>query len=54
MLRVSRQKLISRKTGRIETAQEWLGHTSTMHRRVYIDTADYQEKANGVFARLDI
>jgi len=47
-------KLINRKTGRIETAQEWLGHTSTAHTRAYIDAEDYREKANGVVAGLDI
>ena len=41
-------------TGRIETAQEWLGHTSTAHTRAYIDAEDYREKANGVVAGLDI
>ena len=47
-------KLINRKSGRIETAQEWLGHTSTAHTRAYIDAEDYREKANGVVAALDI
>jgi hypothetical protein len=41
-------------TGRIETAQEWLGHSSTAHTRAYIDAEDYREKANGVVAGLDI
>jgi len=47
-------KLINRKTGRIETAQEWLGHSSTAHTRAYIDAEDIREKANGVVAALDI
>jgi len=38
-------KLINRKTGRIEPAQEWLGHTSTAHTRAYIDANCYREKA---------
>jgi integrase/recombinase XerD len=54
VLRRSIAKLINRKTGRIETAQEWLGHTSTAHTRAYIDAEDYREKANGVVASLDI
>jgi integrase/recombinase XerD len=54
VLRRSIAKLINRKTGRIETAQEWLGHTSTAHTRAYIDAEDYREKANGVVAGLDI
>ena len=54
VLRRSIAKLINRKTGRIETAQEWLGHTSTAHTRAYIDEEDYREKANGVVAGLDI
>jgi len=54
VLRRSIAKLINRKTGRIETAQEWLGHTSTAHTRAYIDAEDYREKANGVVAALDI
>jgi integrase len=54
VLRRSIAKLINRKTGRIETAQEWLGHTSTSHTRAYIDADDYREKANGVVATLDI
>ncbi len=54
VLRRSIAKLINRKTGRIETAQEWLGHTSTTHTRAYIDAEDYREKANGVVAGLDI
>jgi len=54
ILRRSIAKLINRKTGRIETAQEWLGHTSTAHTRAYIDADDYREKANGVVAGLDI
>jgi hypothetical protein len=54
LLRRSVAKLINRKTGRIETAQEWLGHTSTAHTRAYIDAEDYREKANGVVAGLDI
>jgi len=41
-------------TGRIETAQQWLGHTSTAHTRAYIDAEDYRERANGVVAGLDI
>jgi len=53
-LRRSIAKLINRKTGRIETAQEWLGHASTAHTRAYIDAEDYREKANGVVAALDI
>jgi len=47
-------KLINRKTGRIETAQEWLGYASTAHTPAYIDAEDYREKANGVVAGLDI
>ena len=54
ILRCSIAKLINRKTGRIETAQEWLGHSSTSHTRAYIDAEDYREKANGVVAALDI
>ena len=54
VLRRSIAKLINRKTGRIETAQEWLGHSSTTHTRRYIDAEDYREKANGVVAGLDI
>jgi integrase len=54
VLRRSIAKLINRKTGRIETAQEWLGHTSTAHTRAYIDAEDYREKANDVVAGLDI
>ncbi len=54
VLRRSIAKLINRKTGRIETAQEWLGHSSTAHTRAYIDAEDYREKANGVVAALDI
>ncbi len=54
VLRRSVAKLINRKTGRIETAREWLGHTSTALTRAYIDTEDYREKANGVVAGLDI
>lgn len=54
VLRRSIAKLINRKTGRIETAQEWLGHTSAAHTRAYIDAEDYREKANGVVAALDI
>jgi len=54
VLRRSIAKLINRKTGRIETAQEWLGHTSTTHTRRYIDAEDFREKANGVVASLDI
>ncbi len=54
VLRRSIAKLINRKTGRIETAQEWLGHSSTAHTRAYIDAEDYREKANGVVAGLDI
>jgi len=54
VLRRSIAKLINRKTGRIETAQEWLGHTSTAHTRAYIDAEDFREKANGVVAELDI
>jgi len=54
VLRRSIAKLINRKTGRIETAQEWLGHSSTTHTRAYIDAEDYREKANGVVAGLDI
>jgi hypothetical protein len=41
-------------SGRIETAQEWLGHTSAAHTRAYIDAEDYREKANGIVAGLDI
>lgn len=44
-LRRSIAKLINLKTGRIETAKEWLGHTSTAHTRAYIDAEDYREKA---------
>jgi len=47
-------KLINRKTGRIETVQEWLWYASTAHTRAYIDAEDYREKANGVVAELDI
>ena len=47
-------RFINCRTGRIETAQEWLGHTSTAHTRAYIDAEDYREKANGVVAGLDI
>jgi integrase/recombinase XerD len=54
VLRRSIAKLINRKTGRLETAQEWLGHSSTAHTRAYIDAEDYREKANGVVAGLDI
>ena len=54
VLRRSIAELINRKTGRIETAQEWLGHSSTAHTRAYIDAEDYREKANGVVAGLDI
>jgi len=54
VLRRSIAKLINRKTGRIETAQEWLGHSSTAHTRAYIDAEDIKEKANGVVAGLDI
>ena len=54
VLRRSIAKLINRKTGRIETAPEWLGHTSTAHTRAYIDAENYPEKANGVVASLDI
>lgn len=54
VLRRSIAKLINRKTGRIETAQEWLGHSSTAHTRAYIDAEDYRDKANGVVAALDI
>jgi integrase len=54
VLRRSIAKIINRKTGRIETAQEWLGHTSTAHTRIYIDAEDYRDKANGVVAALDI
>ena len=54
VLRRSIAKLINRKTGRIETAQEWLGHSSTVHTRAYIDAEDIREKANGVVAALDI
>ena len=52
--RIERDNALNRKTGRIETAQEWLGHTSTAHKRAYIDAEDYREKANGVVAGLDI
>lgn len=41
-------------TGRTETAQERLGHTSTAHTRAYIDAEDYREKTNGVVAGPDI
>jgi integrase len=44
VLRRSIAKLINRKTGRIETAQEWLGHTSTAHTRAYILTLRTIEK----------
>jgi len=54
VLRRSIAKLINRKTGRIVTAQEWLGHTSTSYTRAYIDAEDYRERANGVVAGLDI
>jgi integrase len=47
-------KLINRKAGRIETAQEWLGHTSTAHTRAYVDAEDYREEVNRVVAGLDI
>ncbi len=43
-----------RSTGRIETAQEWPGHTSTTHTRLYIDSEDYRVKANGIVEALDI
>jgi integrase/recombinase XerD len=49
-LRRSVAKPINRKTGRIETAQEWLGHASAAHTR----PIDYREKANVVVAGLDI
>jgi len=48
------QGLINCKTSRIETAQEWLGHSSTAHTRAYIEAEDYTEKANGVVAALDV
>jgi len=54
VLRRSIAKIINRKTGRIETAQEWLGHTSPIHTRAYIDAEEYREKANDVVASLDI
>jgi integrase len=54
VLRRSIAKLISRKTGRIETVQEWLGHSSLAHTRVYIDADDYREKATEVVEKLDI
>jgi integrase len=54
VLRRSVAKPINRKIGRIETAQERLGHTSTAHTRAYIDAEDCREKANGVVAELDI
>ncbi|MBM3790422.1 MAG: hypothetical protein FJW35_08745 [Acidobacteria bacterium] len=54
VLRRSVAKLINRKSGRIETAQEWLGHASTANTRNYIDAEDFREKANGVVAALDI
>jgi len=54
VLRRSVAKLINRKTGRIETAQEWLGHANTAHTRAYIDAEDYREKANAVVEALDI
>jgi integrase len=54
VLRRSIAKLINRKTGRIETAQAWLAHSSTTHTRANIDAEDYREKANGVMAGLDI
>jgi integrase len=54
VLRRSIAKLINRKTGRIETVQEWLGHASTALTRAYIDAEDNREKANGVVAGLDI
>jgi hypothetical protein len=47
-------RFINRRTGRIETAREWLGHTSTDHTRAYIDAEDYLKKAHGVVAALDI
>ncbi len=54
ILRQPNAKPTDRKTGRIETAQEWLGQSSTTHTRAYIDAEDYREKANGVVAALDI
>jgi integrase len=54
VLRRSITKLINRRTGRNETTQEWLGHSSTSHTRAYIDAEDYREKENGVVAALDI
>jgi hypothetical protein len=47
-------RFINCRTGRIETAHEWLVHTSTAHTRAYIDAEDYREKANSVVAGLDI
>jgi hypothetical protein len=35
-------------------AQEWLAHTSTAHAGTYIYAEEYQEKANGVMAGLDL
>jgi hypothetical protein len=50
----SYRRWLSRLTGilcsrfaRIETAQEWLGHSSTARTRAFIDAEDYREKANG-------
>jgi len=54
VLRRSIAKLINRKTGRIETAQEWLGHTNPANTVSYIDAEEYREKANTVVASLDI
>ncbi len=46
-LRLFISELINRKTGRIETAQEWLGRTSTAHTRTYIDAEGYRAKLAG-------
>jgi integrase len=54
VLRRSVAKLINRKTGRIEPAQEWLGHTTPANTRAYIDAENYRDKANGIVKDLDI
>jgi hypothetical protein len=51
-LRRSTAKPPNRKTGKIDTAQEWLGHTRTAHTWAYIGAEHYREKANGVVGGL--
>jgi hypothetical protein len=46
--------LTSGKTGRIKTAQEWPGHTSTAHTRAYVDAEDFREKASSWAGYLDL